>query len=427
MQSEEFDRVARNSVNPTTRAAAYDTSSKGELGLTAKLKVDLAIQKRLKVVHYVTTWLPQTTTWLYNQVMSLPAEVENLVVCNRTSNLDQFPTTNMRSLESFARWRQYVERLKRKLKLAPPFGLHLPLLEEVIRKERPDILHTHFGHMGWVNSWIAKKYGLKHVVSFYGADVNAVPHRDPAWLPRYKEMGSAVDQVLCEGPFMAGSIARLGIPPQKIKIQRLGVDLAGIRFEPRQYIKGEGLRFLITASFREKKGIPVALEALKRFRRVNEQFEVTIIGDASLEQEKIEKEKIIQTIEQTCLGSKIRMLGFQPHKTVLQESYRHHIFLSPSLTALDGDCEGGAPVSIIEMAASGMPVVSTKHCDIPYVLSEANAPYLAEERDAEGLCNTIVRLLSCNWKDLVHANRSYIEQEFDLKRQGERLHQIYLA
>jgi len=31
----------------------------------------------------------------------------------------------------------------------------------------------------------------------------------------------------------------------------------------------------------------------------------------------------------------------------------------------DGDCEGGAPVSLIEASASGIPVVSTVPCDIP--------------------------------------------------------------
>ncbi len=49
---------------------------------------------------------------------------------------------------------------------------------------------------------------------------------------------------------------------------------------------------------------------------------------------------------------------------------RHHLFLSPSVTAPDGDSEGGAPVSIIEAAATGMPVVSTTHCDIPQAVDD---------------------------------------------------------
>jgi len=239
-------------------------------------------------------------------------------------------------------------------------------------------------------------------------------------------MGRVVDQILCEGPFMADSIASLGIPRQKIKVHRLGVDLTGLPFKPRRYERGTKLRFLTTGTFREKKGIPYALEALGRFCKSNGDVEMTIIGTAhdSL-REQAEKRRILETIEQWNLESKVRMLGEQPYSVVLREAYGHHIFMLPSVTAQDGDCEGGAPVSIIEMAATGMPIVSTKHCDIPHVLSEANAPYLAEERDSEGLYGAIVRLVSSDWNSLTLSNRRFVEQQFDACRQGEKLYQIY--
>lgn len=383
---------------------------------------------RTKVVHYVSKWLPQTAAWLYNEVRFLPEQkVENYVVCDETWGLDQFPVPNIHSLDNLPSWRQFVLRLKRKLKVTQPYDLHLPLLEDIFQDVKPDVLHSHFGHMGWVNAPLARKHGVKHVVSFYGADVNYIPHKDHRWLGRYQEMGRCVDKILCEGPFMADSIAKLGIPRQKIAVQRLGVDLTEFRFEPRQHQKGTTLRFLIVASFREKKGIPYALEALARFRNTCDQFEVTIIGDAFLEQDRAEKERISQKIRETGLGAKVRLLGAQPYKTVLQEAYRHHIFLAPSLTAPDGDCEGGAPVSIIEMAATGMPIVSTTHCDIPFVLSKQNSPYLVAERDSVGLCDTIVRLLSADWKTLLESNRRFIEQELDARQQGQQLQKIYEA
>lgn len=54
-----------------------------------------------------------------------------------------------------------------------------------------------------------------------------------------------------------------------------------------------------------------------------------------------------------------------PYDRLLDEIARHHVFLSPSVTAPDGDSEGGAPVTIIEAAASGMPVVNSTHCATP--------------------------------------------------------------
>ncbi len=70
-------------------------------------------------------------------------------------------------------------------------------------------------------------------------------------------------------------------------------------------------------------------------------------------------------------------MGYQPHSTLFAEAYRHHIFLSPSVTASTGDTEGGAPVSLIEMAATGMLIVSTTHCDIPEVIKHGVTGLLA--------------------------------------------------
>ena len=387
---------------------------------------DLSNSAPVKAIHSIGRWLPLTATWLHNQVRCLPDEVENHVVCKRTENLDQFPIPHLYSLEGVSLARRYLQRVTKKLGLSRPYGSHLPLLKEIICKVRPDILHTHFGHMGWVNTPLAKKYGVKHVVSFYGSDVNHIPATDPQWFSRYREMGREVDQVLCEGPHMADSIARLGIPRQKIKVHSLGVDLSMIRFTPRVYRTGETLRFLIVGAFREKKGIPYALEALASFSRVQKDIEITIIGDADESVgEQLEKRNILETIVRCNLWPKVRMLGEQPRDVVLAEAYRHHIFVSPSVTARDADCEGGAPVSIIEMAASGMPVISTTHCDIPFVLSRQNARYLVEERDSDALCDAIQRLLLSNWEDIVVANRKLIEQRLDLKVQSQQLGEIY--
>jgi len=103
------------------------------------------------------------------------------------------------------------------------------------------------------------------------------------------------------------------------------------------------------------------------------------------------------------------------------------VFLSPSLTASDGDTEGGAPVSLIEMSASGMMVVSTTHCDIPGVVINGRTGLLAGEHDVDGLV-THLRWLIANpsqWATMRTAARAHIEAEFDARRQGERLAAIY--
>jgi colanic acid/amylovoran biosynthesis glycosyltransferase len=123
------------------------------------------------------------------------------------------------------------------------------------------------------------------------------------------------------------------------------------------------------------------------------------------------------------------MLGYQPHEKMISEAYQHHVFLSPSVTASDGDTEGGAPISIIEMAASGMPIVSSRHCDIPQVILDGRTGWLADEKDVDGLARHL-RWLYENpeqWREYTDEGRQHIEANFDVRIQAAELGKIYMS
>ncbi|NEO25169.1 glycosyltransferase, partial [Moorena sp. SIO4A5] len=371
------------------------------------MSIQLLDKRKIKVIHSYPFWLPQTQTWMYNQVRYLPDEVENHIVCERTENLEQFWLPNIHTLSDSSKWRYFWDKGVRKLQ----FRRHLGFLVEVAKRQGASILHSHFGDIGWGDLDAAKLAGLRQVVTFYGWDVNSLPKSSPHWQKRYQELFAKVDRILCEGPHMAQCIINLGCPADKVKVQHLGISIEEIPFKPRVWNTGEPLRVLIASSFTEKKGIPYALEALGQLQH-QVSLEVTIIGDANSQaRNQAQKKKILATIEKHNLQSKVRLLGYQPHKVLFEEAYKHHIFLSPSVTASDGDTEGGAPVSLIEMAATGMPIVSTKHCDIPEVIIDGVTGLLAEERDVEGLVTHLQHLVAHpkQWYDLVQAGRKHIE------------------
>jgi len=99
----------------------------------------------------------------------------------------------------------------------------------------------------------------------------------------------------------------------------------------------------------------------------------------------------------------------------------------PSVTAANGDSEGGAPVTIIEMAAAGLPILSTTHCDIPFVLGESNCKLLVPERDSSSLYSMMLWLVDHpnEWIPLALENRQHIESKFDIRNQGPTLAKIY--
>ena len=375
-----------------------------------------------KVIQSTPVWLPQTQTWMYNQAKYLSDDIESHIVCEKTENLDQFHLPDIHVIPPKSLLARYGNSGMKGSRLVRLFWLWLNCL-----KIRPDVVHSHFGTIGWYDSLVIRITKVKHIVTFYGDDVNMLPTQYPSWRNRYNSLFESADLFLCEGPHMAECIKKLGCQQEKIRVHHLGVEVDKIPFKPRRWHPGETLRILISATFREKKGIPYALDALGRLKNEAD-FEITIIGDSTTtEKSRKEKECILKVIEKHKMKSIVKMFGFQPYSVLMEIAYKNHVFLSPSITAEDGDTEGGAPVTIIEMAATGMPVVSTRHCDIPEVIKNGCTGLLAEERDSEGLTYHLKWLIAdpALWPKMIGAGRELIEKEFNVQRLAAKLGEFY--
>ncbi|MEF8795090.1 MAG: glycosyltransferase [Salinivenus sp.] len=387
----------------------------------------------LHVAHYTRQWLPQTQTWLYNQVRFLSDSVEPHVICEQTDNLDQFEVENLHSFADAAPWRHQWNVGLRFLGVRP----YYPYTIEQVRACGADLFHTHFGDYSWQNLEVSRQTGVPQVATFYGNDVTSYPQQDQRWKDRYQALFEQVKGILCEGPHMAQSVVDLGCPADKVYVHHLGVPVDDIPFRPRTFESGPPLRVLIAASFREKKGIPYGLEALGRLRD-EIPLEITIIGGVAtvpliggvsknVSGSEAERERIHDTIAEWDLEDAVRLMGYQPHEMLMQEAYDHHIFLQPSVTARNGDGEGGAPVTLIEMAASGMPIISTQHCDIPSIVKHGETGLLAPERDPDALVDHLRRLIETpeEWPSMARASREHVEAEYNAPIQGERLAERY--
>ncbi|MBX0330766.1 glycosyltransferase [Oscillochloris sp. ZM17-4] len=370
-----------------------------------------------RIVHSLPIWLSTTMIWVYTQIRNTP-DTSPLVLVDRLDHPEQFPMERL-----YTPRRPMPPRLvslQRRLGVRFVPANYRTLLDT----ERPALLHSHFGDRAWFDLPLARRYRLPHVVTFYGYDISMLPRSRPYWRRRYRELFRRADLFLCEGEFMAARLADLGCPPEKVRVQRLGVEVGEIAFAPRRRQAGEPLRVLIAGSFREKKGIPYALEAIGMLAARGVPVEVTVIGDSSgTPREQAEKRAILDVIRRYNLEPATRMLGYRPYAELLAQAYAHHIFLSPSVTAGDGDSEGGAPVSLIDMAASGMPIISTRHCDIPGVVIHGANGLLAEERDAPALADHLAWMADHpeRWEAMGWAGRQHIETNFDAQKQGAAL------
>ena len=221
---------------------------------------------------------------------------------------------------------------------------------------------------------------------------------------------------------MRQRLIELGCAPEKAFVQHLGVDPRRIPFAPRMAPEGGPTRILMAASFREKKGLIYGLEAFARLaQRRRGQVQLTIIGDGPL------KPELRELATKMKVMPFIRWLGYQPREVFLREAAACHLFLSPSVVASDGDTEGGAPVSIIEAQATGMPILATTHADIPEVTRPGVSAFLVPERDVDALEERLEYMLDHpeRWAEMGMASRAHVQAEFDSLIQGKRLEGLY--
>ena len=79
------------------------------------------------------------------------------------------------------------------------------------------------------------------------------------------------------------------------------------------------------------------------------------------------------------------------------------------------------------MSASGMPILSTRHCDIPEVVVDGKSGFLVNERDIDNLTKKLEFLIlnPKKWRAMGEYGRRHIETEYDIKKQVNKLEEIY--
>jgi colanic acid/amylovoran biosynthesis glycosyltransferase len=379
------------------------------------------------VGHFVITYL--RSSWLHNQITSLTRYQSRLYSWVRTVNDDVTDgdayfqagpelgnsKVGRRVTLGIARGREFLNHQTSK-KLAARMNA-----------DQAQVIHAHFGRAGYLGLPMARQAKLPIVTSFYGYDVSQYGVL-PKWQRNYRVLFEQGDLFLCLGAQMQKNLIALGCPPEKTRIHHLGVDISGIAFKPKAWDGNRPLRVLIAAAFRPKKGIPYAIEALGKLKRdTNIDLEVTIIGDVlDTSDSPPEKQRILKAIEVNGLQNCTTLLGMRPYSYLLEQAYLHDIFLSPSITADDGDMEG-TPMVLADMAATGIPIISSQHSDIPELILDGETGLLANEKDVDGL-TTRLRWLADNtdqWEAMSRRAREHIEREFDTHTQATRLEAIY--
>jgi colanic acid/amylovoran biosynthesis glycosyltransferase len=310
----------------------------------------------------------------------------------------------------------------------------------ILQREHACLIHAYFAPLGWRLLELKRRLALPLVVTFLGDDVGpgigpwwwwliGSGFERPDWPARLRELLAEGDLFLVEGPFLRQRLIDLGCPPEKIEIQRIALPVRGMAPRPPAANRpGVPLVILFAGRFCEQKGLSYALEAVRELHAEGRPIEFRIVGDETLTHGHYAA-RVYAFIRAQGLEGCVRLRGFLNHEAYLRELRAADVFLHPSIVDDEGIGEGGAPTTILEAQALGVPVVSTWHCDIPNVTLPDDSALLVPERDSAALAQALRRLLDDPElrTRMGRAGRRFMEERHDIEREAAVLEDRYAA
>jgi glycosyltransferase involved in cell wall biosynthesis len=261
-------------------------------------------------------------------------------------------------------------------------------LWKILRRERPDVLHTHNPKPGVYGRIVGRLAGVPIVVNtvhgLYATPESSFLKRVVVYSLEWIASRFS-DAELIQSPEDFDLLSRRGIMPRsKLRLLGNGVDLERFRANPeaRQLVRRElGLSDSqvavgLVARLVEEKGVPELIEAASR---LDERYVVLIVGPRDHEKSDAVSEELLARAE----ADGVRFLGMRKDVDRIYQGI--DIFVLPSHRE-------GFPRAAMEAAASGLPVIATDIRGCRQVVEDGVNGFLFPVRDVDALTAAIARV-----------------------------------
>jgi glycosyltransferase involved in cell wall biosynthesis len=260
-------------------------------------------------------------------------------------------------------------------------------LWRILRRERPDVLHTHNPKPGVYGRIVGRLAGVPIVVNtihgLYATPESSFVKRAVVYTLEWVASRFS-DAELIQSPEDFELLWQRKIMPRsKLRLLGNGVDLERFRPDPelRQEMRAEldledgQVAVGLVARLVEEKGVPELIEAAER---LDDRYVVLIIGPKDHEKSDAVSDELLSRAE----ANGVRFLGMR--KDVERIYQGLDLFVLPSHRE-------GFPRAAMEAAASGLPVIATDIRGCRQVVDHGVNGFLFPVRDVAALTNAITR------------------------------------
>jgi len=218
--------------------------------------------------------------------------------------------------------------------------------------------------------------GVPLVAHFHGYD--ASKHSTLAeYGDGYRRLFNVAAVLVVVSRDMAKQLEALGAPPGKIEYNPCSVDLETFYGAAPEQAPP---KFLAMGRYVDKKAPHLTLLAFSRVLAACPEARLVMVGDGPL---RCACEDLAQAMG---ISEAVQFVSFLPNLAIASLMRTMRGFVQHSVTARDGNTEG-TPVAIMEAAASGLPIVSTRHAGIKNVVRHGQTGYLVEPGDIAAMAS----------------------------------------
>jgi glycosyltransferase involved in cell wall biosynthesis len=303
----------------------------------------------------------------------------------------------------------------------------LQTLREVLRlmrREKPQIVHTHTAKAGFVGRLAARMARVPVVVhTFHGNVFKGYfsPRKTKLFISIEKNLARSTDAIIVLSEQQRDEILGLGIGrAEQYRVIPLGLDLSPflqgekLRGELRQELQIESAPLIgIVARLVPIKAIHLLLEAAVQVLKTHPQAVFLIVGDGEL-RGALEKQSRDLNIQ-----NNVRFLGFRSDLARLYADFDVSVLCS---------LNEGLPVAVIESLASARPVVATNVGGVGDLIKHQKTGWLCPSQDVNALAEGIRFVLenptqAAEWGK---AGRERVYPSLDIARLCGDLEKLYL-
>jgi len=287
------------------------------------------------------------------------------------------------------------------------------------------ILHFHYGTDAGIYTDVIRYSGRPSVISFYGYDAFSFEKKFLGYGKIFlnNKTFKYASKVFAMSPEMKKDLLQIGCPKDKILIHYHGVPSHMFKGIKNSYYQvGQNFTLLNISSFDPVKGHLFILNAIKKLILLNiKNVKLRLIGKGFFEQE------IRKFVEKNHLIEYVDILGPIKYgsKEMLTELKNADVFIHPSVTTKND--KEGIPGSIVEAMLTGLPVISTFHGGIPYIINDGVTGFLVKEWDVDELSKKIKMLKNdiTLREKIGRACQKFAIEQLDLHKKERELENIY--